>query len=195
MVVEKLQVLFIHGGTQGREVARSRVGTRTEDRRVEDPGHLAIAMFVLMDAVDGPRLRRRRHLLAAGREEIDEEGPLPSRDLPHRLGVEGDAGVVFRAVGQARSLQVLVGDRRHEYDRADWLLAPIGLVRRRAVIPTPAWRCVAVDRVRILHERREILLELLDARRPGERLVEPEHGDEHVRGMIHEVAAVVVKTL
>ena len=111
MVVEELQVLLVHGRPQGCKIDRWFGRPRAEERRVENPAHLPIAMLVEMDAVNRPGLLRLCHLVAAGGEEIDEDRALAGGHLFHGLGIDRDPGVVCRAVGQARPLQVFVGDR------------------------------------------------------------------------------------
>ena len=168
MVVEELQVFLVHGGEEFSEVDRGRGRPRSKEGLVEDPAHLPVAMLVHMDAVDRPELCRLRHLVAAGREEIDEESPLAGGHLPHGLGVEGDAGVVLRAIGQAGPLQVFMCERGDEDDLANRLLAPAGVVLTGGSVPVAAGRSVAVDGVRILYKCREILFELRDTGGPGE---------------------------
>ena len=111
VAVEPVEVLVGHGLLESIETLGIAGRGGTEERFVNDSGDLAVAAGSRVDAVAGERLFDLLAGFARRGEEVDIGHPLGLADLFHRLGIEGDVGVVGLAVGPMRPLEILVNDR------------------------------------------------------------------------------------
>ncbi len=137
-------------------------GTRAEERMVDRRCKPAVAALVLMDAVDRQRFSRGFIRFERGVEEVDEADVVVVSHLGDSAGVKLDVGVAVGSAGEIGRVDVFDRQRREEHQA------------RRA----PAAVVAGGDP---FDEGRQILLELVEPREAGERLVEPDEGEDNVR--------------
>ncbi len=94
--------------------------------------------------------------------------------LAHGVGVELDVLVVLLAVGDVRVLEVFLGDRGEQHEVRGFLAIVLG---GRGLLDEPL----------------EVASKSGQSGGPGERLVDPEDGQEHVGLLVLEGVAVVVE--
>ena len=171
VAVEPVEVLVGDGFLEAVETLGIAGRRGAKQRFVDDPGDLAIAAGSRVDAVAGERLLDLLAGFARRGEEVDIGHPLRLADLLHRLGIEGDVGVVGLAVGPVSPVEILMDDRRehHHTRRGD---AVVFLAKG------------------VLEELLDLGLEGLQAGGAGVGFVGPKEGEDHVGAGVGELEAV-----
>ena len=159
--VEPEKILVGHGLLEAGKRLRIAGGMRAKERLVDDPGNLAVAPFVGMDAVGRERLGNLCVALLRGREEIDTLHAVGLADLFHRVGVELQVGIMRATISPVRPLQVFMRDRgkHHQFRSIDTVVFLLE---------------------RVLDEGFDMFLEGVEAGGPGMGLVCAKEGEDHV---------------
>ena len=194
IVVEELEVLFVDFGFELGEIGRRRLRLFAEQYAIEQAADDAVAVRSKMSTVNGQARAQMARIdrTICGCKEVDKRHSVLGGNAAYRFGVKLDVRVRF-ICGSCNDIECFDRDRRHQHNLPQvWQLRAIVflILRRRAIERAPC-RSKIIDHRRVFEEPFEIGFEARQSFRAGERFVEAEEREDHVRLMRGERVAVI----